>query len=260
MAGSAVMVALVAGYWGASPWLAVLAGWSVGLTTGLINGLLVTKTNVPSFIVTLAMQFFMLGLTLGLVRLITGDTTIRVETDSPVKEIFGGKFANQFENAIFWAIGFAIVLAWLLQKSRWGNWIFAIGGDPVSARAMGVQVEKTKVALFMFTGFGASTLGIVTTFLYNGTSTSAGQAYVFNSVIAVVLGGVLLTGGYGSVIGVIFGTLTFAIVNQGVYYTGWDSDWAALILGILLLIAVLMNNAFRRLALSGGSRKKEVKK
>jgi simple sugar transport system permease protein len=69
-------------------------------------------------------------------------------------------------------------------------------------------------------------------------------------VIAVVVGGVLLTGGYGSVIGVLLGTLTFAIVNQGIYYTGFDSDWASLILGILLLAAVLLNNTFRRLAVS----------
>jgi simple sugar transport system permease protein len=70
----------------------------------------------------------------------------------------------------------------------------------------------------------------------------------------VVVGGVLLTGGYGSPIGVIFGTLTFAIVSQGIYSTGWDSDWASLILGLLLLIAVLSNNTFRKLALSSGDK------
>jgi simple sugar transport system permease protein len=80
---------------------------------------------------------------------------------------------------------------------------------------------------------------------------------VFNSIIAVVVGGVLLTGGYGSTIGVILGTITFAVVNQGIYYTGWDADWAALILGLLLLAAVLTNNTFRRLALSGGKKEKK---
>ena len=75
--------------------------------------------------------------------------------------------------------------------------------------------------------------------------------------VAVVIGGVLLTGGYGSVVGVVLGTLTFAIVNQGIYYTDWNSDWASLILGILLLVAVLMNNTFRRLALSYGPRSKK---
>ena len=172
--------------------------------------------------------------------------------------MFGGKFANQFENAIFWAIAAALVVAWVLQVSPYGNWIFALGGDIVSARAAGVPVEKTKIVLFMATGFGAALVGVIQATLYNGTSTSGGQSFVFNSVIAVVIGGVVLTGGYGSVVGIVLGTCTFAIVNQGVYYTGWDSDWAALILGILLLAAVLMNNTFRRLALSGS--KKEVNK
>jgi len=107
-----------------------------------------------------------------------------------------------------------------------------------------------KIALYMASGLGAALVGVIQTILYNGAQVANGQAFVFNSIIAVVIGGVLLTGGYGSVVGVLLGTLTFAIVNQGIYYTGWNSDWASLILGILILVAVLMNNTFRRLALS----------
>jgi simple sugar transport system permease protein len=258
VAGSSVTLALISGYWGLPLWVGIIAALCLGLISGFLNGLMVTKTKVPSFIVTLAMQFGLAGLTLGSVRLITQTTSISLAEESIFKEMFGGKFANQFENAIFWAIAAALLVAWILQVSPYGNWIFALGGDITSARAAGVQVEKTKIALFMATGFGASLVGVIQATLYNGTSTSGGQSFVFNSVIAVVIGGVVLTGGYGSVIGIVLGTCTFAIVNQGVYYTGWDSDWAALILGILLLAAVLMNNTFRRLALSGG--KKEVKK
>jgi len=258
VAGSSVTLALVSGYYGLPLIVGIIAALSLGLLSGFLNGLMVTRTKVPSFIVTLAMQFGLAGLTLGLVRLITGTTSIRLDGESWLKDVFGGKFDNQFENAIFWAIGAAILVTWVLQVSNYGNWIFALGGDIVSARAAGVPVEKTKIALFMSTGLGASIVGVIQALLYNGTSTGGGQSFVFNSVIAVVIGGVLLTGGYGSVLGIVLGTCTFAIVNQGVYYTGWDSDWAALILGILLLAAVLMNNTFRRLALSGG--KKEVKK
>jgi len=109
----------------------------------------------------------------------------------------------------------------------------------------------------MATGFASSLVGVIQTLIYNGAQTGGGQSFVFNSVIAVVIGGVLLTGGYGSVFGIVLGTCTFAIVNQGVYYTGWNSDWAALILGILLLAAVLMNNTFRRAAMSTGEKKKK---
>lgn len=260
VAASSVTCALVAGAWGAPVIVGILAAIAVGLLAGFINGLIVTRTGVHSLIVTLAMQFALAGLTLGLARVFTGNTSIKLNPDPVSKALFGNLIGGQFEVAIFWAIGAAIVVAWILAKTSWGNWIFAIGGDKESAVAAGIPVNKTKIALFMSTALGASLVGIVQTMLYNGAQTGAGQSFVFNSVIAVVIGGVLLTGGYGSVIGVVLGCLTFAIVNQGIYYTGWNSDWASLILGILLLAAVLMNNTFRRLALSNtGTPKKSTK-
>ncbi|MEY4424017.1 MAG: hypothetical protein RLZZ258_1120 [Actinomycetota bacterium] len=257
VAASSVTFALISGFWGLPSYVGIAAALGLGLLTGYVNGLMVTKTNVPSFIVTLAMQFALAGLTLGLARVFTGTTSINIETDSFTTWLFGGLFLDQFENAIFWALGIALVVAWILQMSKYGNWIFALGGDTQSARAAGIPVERTKIALFMSTGFGASLVGIIQTLLYSGAQTNSGQSFVFNSVIAVVIGGVLLTGGYGSVVGIVLGTFTFAIVNQGIYYTGWNSDWAALILGVLLLAAVLGNNSFRRLALGSADKKKK---
>ena len=143
-------------------------------------------------------------------------------------------------------------------SARYGNWIFAVGGDNVSARATGIPADSVKIALFMGSGFGAAFVGVIQTILYNSAQVANGQSFIFNSIIAVVIGGVLLTGGYGSVVGIVLGTLTFAIVNQGIYYTGWNSDWASLIIGVLLLVAVLMNNTFRRMALSYAPRKKKA--
>lgn len=256
IAASSVTLALTGGVWGLPTPIAVLIALGLGTLSGYLNGLMVTRTNVPSFIVTLAMQFALAGLTLGLVRLFTGTTSLPITGDPVTTTMFGGLFFDQFEFAIFWAVGAALLTAWILHKSKYGNWIFALGGDTQSARAAGIPVEKTKISLFMATGFAASLVGVIQTLLYNGAQTGAGQSFVFNSVIAVVIGGVLLTGGYGSIIGIVLGTCTFAIVNQGVYYTGWNSDWAALILGILLLAAVLMNNTFRRMAMSNGKKKK----
>ena len=257
VAASSVTTALVGGTWGLPTPVAVLAALCLGTLSGYLNGLMVTKSNVPSFIVSLAMQFALAGLTLGLVRLFTGTTSLPIAGDSFTTHLFGGYFRSQFENAIFWAIGAALVVGWILQRSKYGNWIFALGGDTQSARAAGIPVERTKIALFMGTGFASSLVGVIQTLTYNGAQTGGGQSFVFNSVIAVVIGGVLLTGGYGSVLGVVLGTCTFAIVNQGVYYTGWNSDWAALILGVLLLAAVLMNNTFRRAAMSSGDKKRK---
>ncbi|HAS31626.1 ABC transporter permease [Microbacterium sp. UBA837] len=259
VAASSVTLAIVSGTFGLPQIVGILAALAVGALVGFVNGILVARTNVPSFIVTLAMQFALAGLTLGLARVISGSTSIPLTPDPFFKAIFGTLINGQFEVAIFWAIGAALVVAWILQMSKYGNWIFAIGGDAVSARAAGIPVPRVKVSLFMATSIGAALVGIIQTMLYNGAATGAGVSFLFNSIIAVVVGGVLLTGGYGSVVGVVFGTMTFAIVNQGIYYTGWNSDWASLILGILLLAAVLMNNTFRRLALSGGATKTKKK-
>ncbi|MCZ9881780.1 ABC transporter permease [Arthrobacter sp. B2a2-09] len=259
LAASSMTLATVSGYWGLPMGVGILAALAVGVGTGFVNGILVSRTKVPSFVVTLATNFSLVGLTLGLSRLVTGTTSVAIAPDATSKNIFGTLIAGQFEVAIFWWIGIAAVVIWILQMTKFGNWIFAIGGDAESARATGIPVTKVKVGLFMTSGFGAALVGVIQTILYNGAQVSNGQSFVFNSIIAVVIGGVLLTGGYGSVWGIILGTMTFAVVSQGIYYTGWNSDWASLILGILLLAAVLMNNTFRKLALSAGIGTKKLK-
>lgn len=254
LASSSMTLAIVSGQWNAPVIVGIIAALALGLLTGFLNGVLVTRTNVPSFVVTLATNFGMAGLTLGLSRLITGSTSVAINPGHPAKDIFGQLLGNKFEVAIFWWIAVALIVSWMLQFSRYGNWIFAVGGDEVSARATGIPVQKVKIALFMGSAFGAALVGVIQTILYNSAQVANGQSFIFNSIIAVVIGGVLLTGGYGSVIGIVLGTLTFAIVQQGIYYTGWNSDWASLILGILLLAAVLMNNTFRKAALSAPTR------
>ena len=258
LAASSMTLAIVSGYWGKPLILGIVLALGLGVAVGFINGIVVTHTNVPSFVVTLATLFGLSGLTLGLSRVITGTTSVQVNPDPTSKKIFGQLIDGKFEVAIFWWLAVALVVAWMLQLTRYGNWIFAVGGDKDSARASGIPTNKVKIALFMGSGFGAALVGVIQTILYNGAQVANGQSFVFNSIISVVIGGVLLTGGYGSVVGVVFGTLTFAIVNQGIYYTNWNADWASLILGILLLVAVLMNNTFRRLALSYAPRRRKA--
>ncbi|MDH6502469.1 ABC transporter permease [Streptomyces sp. SAI-149] len=250
LAGSSMTLAIVSGHWGAPMIVGIVLALGLGLLIGLLNGIIVTRTNVPSLVVTLATMAGVAGLTLGLSRVATGTTSVAISPDPFSKSVFGQLIGGQFEVAIFWWIGIAVLVSVVLQMMPYGNWIFAIGGDKESARATGIPVTKVKIALYMASGFGAALVGVIQTILYNGAQVANGQSFVFNSIIAVVIGGVLLTGGYGSVIGIALGTLTFAIVNQGIYYTGWNSDWASLILGVLILTAVLMNNTFRRLALS----------
>jgi simple sugar transport system permease protein len=258
LAASSMTLAIVSGHWGQPIIVGILLALALGLVTGFLNGLIVTRTQVPSFVVTLATNFGLAGLALGLTRAITGSTSVSLKPESWAKHLLGSYvIGGKFEVAIFWWIGVLVVVGWILHISKYGNWIFAVGGDLISARATGIPTDRVKIGLFMGSAFGAALVGVIQTILYNSAQVANGQAFIFNSIIAVVIGGVLLTGGYGSVFGVLFGTLTFAIVGQGIYYTGWNPDWASLFLGVLLLLAVLMNNTFRRMALSYGPRKKK---
>ncbi|HVQ95054.1 MAG TPA: ABC transporter permease [Mycobacteriales bacterium] len=258
LAASSMTLAIVSGHWNAPLIVGVLLALGLGLVVGLVNGIIVTRTNVPSFVVTLATLFALSGFTLGLSRVITGTTSVPLHPDPLTKHVFGMLIGNKFEVAIFWWLAVVLGVGWMLHVTRYGNWIFAVGGDKESARASGIPTQQVKIALFMGSGLGAALVGVIQTSLYNGAQVANGQSFVFNSIISVVIGGVLLTGGYGSVVGVVLGTLTFAIVNQGIYYTDWNSDWASLILGILLLVAVLMNNTFRKLALSYAPRGRKL--
>ena len=130
-----------------------------------------------------------------------------------------------------------------------------MGGDKESARNVGIPTDRLTIMLFVASSTSAAFVGMCQTILYNSAQVSGGMSFIFNAIVAVVVGGVLLTGGFGSVIGIFFGTLTFAIVNQGIYFTSFDANWASLIIGILLLLAVLMNNTFRKMALSYAPKK-----
>lgn len=247
---ASMTVAIVSGAFGMPMIVGIGAALGLGLLVGALNGILVVRTGVPSFVVTLATLFAVAGLTLGLSIIVAGSTSVPIRAGGVTKAALGTFIAGKYQVTILWWLLFAAVVFYILHVSRFGNWIFALGGDKDSARNAGIPTDRLTVFLFMGSGLCAAFVGMGQAILYNSAQVSAGQSFIFNSIIAVVVGGVLLTGGFGSVIGIVFGTITFAIVNQGIFYTGFDANWASLIIGVLLLAAVLMNNTFRRLALS----------
>jgi simple sugar transport system permease protein len=257
-AGS-MTVAIISGYFQLPMVVGIGAALALGAFVGLINGLLVVRTAVPSFIVTLGTLFAVAGLTLGLSVLVTGTTSVPLKAGPEAKWLLGRFIGGVYQVTILWWIGAALVWGFVLHFTRYGNWIFAMGGDKVSARNAGIPTDRMTILLFMCSGASATFVGVSHAILYNSAQVSAGQSYIFNSIISVVVGGVLLTGGYGSVVGIILGTLTFAVVSQGIYYTPFDANWASLIIGVLLLLAVLMNNTFRKMALSYTPKKKGAK-
>jgi simple sugar transport system permease protein len=248
MIGAASMIVAVgSGYYQLPLWLSIAIALLIGALVGLGNGLLTVRTGLPSFIVTLAALFAVQGAALGLARLTVNTSAMAVYPTGPLHAIFGGSI-GQFNASIAWWLGIAIVASWVLHKTRFGNWIFATGGDVNAARVAGVPTRLVKVCLFISTAVAAVLVGVLQAVQYNGGDVSFGSSFVFSAPVAAVIGGVLLGGGYGSAVGIVFGTMIYAIVTVAINYTGINSDWTELIIGILLLLAVLANNFFRRLA------------
>lgn len=254
-AGS-MTVAIISGHFGFPIWIGIAATLTLGLVVGLINGILVIRTAVPSLIVTLGTLFAVAGLTLGLSVMLTGSTSVAIASSGAAKMIFGSFINNTFQVMIFWWLGFTALYIFFIHFSPWGNWIFAMGGDKISARNAGIPTDKLTIILFVLSSTSAAFVGMCQALLFNSAQVSAGSAFIFNSIISVVVGGVLLTGGFGSIIGIFFGTITFAVVNQGIYFTTFDRNLSSLIIGVMLLLAVLTNNSFRKMALSYSPKKK----
>ncbi|MGH2940908.1 MAG: ABC transporter permease [Solirubrobacterales bacterium] len=227
----------------------VLLAIALGVGVGLINGLLVVRTSLPSFIVTLAANFVLAGVALGLSSALTGTSTVSFTAHGIVKSLFGSS-AGQGHVAILWWAAVAAVSAWVLSQTRAGNWIFATGGNGDTARAAGVPVARVKVSLFVFAAVASAIVGVIQAVEFQSGNATNGQGFVFEAPIVCVIGGVLLSGGYGSAIGILLGTITYGVIQSGIFYAGWDSSWLQAFLGLLLLLAVLANNLFRRLALS----------
>jgi len=152
---------------------------------------------------------------------------------------------------IVWALVLAVLGHIVLSKTRVGNWIFASGGDANAARNLGVPVGAVKISLFMLTAFCATVFAACEVFEFGSAASDRGLLKEFEAIIAAVIGGCLLTGGYGSVIGACLGALIFGVVQMGILFTGAPNDWFRVFLGGMLLIAVLFNNLIRRQVVSG---------
>jgi simple sugar transport system permease protein len=252
---SSMIMGVVSGHFGLPIVLGVALTMGFALVVGLVNGYLVVRTQVPSLIVTMGTLFAVAGLTLFGSLMLTGNTAVAMMAPDWAKTLLGSFIGDSLQVINLWWLGFTALSIYFLHHSPWGNWVFALGGDRVSARNAGIPTDKLTIGLFVLSSLAAGFVGMCQTVLYNSAQVSSGMSFIFNSIISVVIGGVLLTGGFGSVIGIFFGTITFAIVNQGIYYTDFDRNLSSLIIGVMLLAAVMMNNTFRKMALSYRAKK-----
>ena len=252
----AITTALLSGHYGLPIEVGIISALGLGVVVGLINGILTTRTRVPSLLITLGTLTIMQGVVLWVAMRLAGNASIPLKAPQWAKMIFGQLLWNSHQVIIVWWVVLAVIFAFVLHKTKLGNWIYALGGDNVSARNAGVPTERVTITLFVLSAVAASFVGMCGAILFNTTQVSGGMSYIFNVIASVVVGGVLLTGGFGSVAGIFIGTLTFAIVNKGISFTNINPNWANFIIGVTLVIAMLMNEYFRKLALTYSAKKK----
>ena len=271
-------IALLSVSMGLPTWLAIILTFMLCMGIGALNGWLVIKTGLPSFIVTLAFLFILRGLTIFSAIATTKKTIIGGVRDAAkgdwLAPLFGGKaftglFAWMGENGlietfsrginkgkpviegipmlIIWAIVLVFVGHLLLTRTKFGNWIFASGGDAQAASFVGVPVRRVKILMFVLTAFCACIFATAQVMEFGSAGADRGLLKEFEAIISVVIGGALLTGGYGSVIGAALGAIIFGVVQQGLFFAGVESSLFRVFLGVILLLAVILNTYIRRM-------------
>ncbi|MYR41874.1 ABC transporter permease [Streptomyces sp. SID5910] len=239
----------------ANVWVGVGVSLLVTLAIGAFNGFMLTRTRLPSFIITLGTFLMLTGMNLGFTKLIDGTVSTKsiddMEGFPSARDVFASTITVGgvgFKVTILWWLALVAVVSWILLRTRAGNWIFAVGGNKDAARAVGVPVTRTKVGLYMGVAFGAWISGQHLLFSYDVVQSGEGVGNELIYIIAAVIGGCLITGGYGSAAGSAVGALIFGMTSKGIVFAEWNPDWFKFFLGAMLLLATLLNAWVRKRA------------
>jgi simple sugar transport system permease protein len=244
-------------WFGINLWVGAVVSLLFCLAIGFLNGYLVMRTGIPSFLITLGTFFVLQGANLGVTKLVTGSVSTPDISQMDGFTSLGKVFSSSFKvggvtiwGTVIWWVLFIAISAWVLQRTKIGNWIFAVGGNAASARAVGVPVVRTKIGLFMTVSFLGWFVGMHTLYRFNTLQSGNGVGNEFLYIIAAVVGGTLLTGGYGNAIGVAIGAFIFGMTSLCIVYAGWDPNWFKAFLGVMLLLAVMVNLWVKNLSTS----------
>ncbi|WKK61624.1 ABC transporter permease [Corynebacterium sp. P3-F1] len=232
-------------------WVGAGLALVIALSIGALNGILVSRTGIDSFLITLAAFLMLQGLNLAVTKLVTGQVATPSIADMEgfpsARAFFAGSFhiGNvRVSVMVVWWLVFVALASFILFRTKFGNWITAVGGDEDAARAVGVPVRRVKVALFMGVSFAAWFVGMHTLFAFDSIQAGQGVGNEFLYIIAAVIGGCAMNGGRGTAVGTMIGALIFGMTNQGIVYAGWNPDWFKFFLGAMLLFAVFTNTSF----------------
>ena len=220
--------------------LAFLASVVTGISCGLLNGFLVTKLGFSSLITTLGINFMLIGLTQVLNR---GEVRQFGEfDDSPIRRAIVGSW-GPIPAQMFWGIGLAVILGFIFNRHQFGIHVHIAGDNPEAGRAMGVNIERVKVLCFVLVGFCCaltSTIGILLNSTYYSTM---GEGYLLPVLAAVFVGGTPVTGGRGTIAGLVIGATTVVFINTGVIAVGLDGYYTQLGFGLVIILSLLGHRA-----------------
>ena len=247
---SSVVMGQVTFRYGLPVEVAVALGLSVGAICGLLNGWLVAFMKLPPFIVTLGTWQIILATNF----LYSANETIRsadIEEQAPLLQIFGTKFnvggATLTLGVIFMLLLVA-TLAYALRYTAWGRHVYAVGDDPDAAELAGVNVKKTLMSVYLLSGIICAFAGWAMIGRIGSISPTVGQLANIESITAVVIGGISLFGGRGSIMGALFGALIVGVFTLGLRLLGADAQWTFLLIGLLIIAAVAVDQWIRKVS------------
>jgi simple sugar transport system permease protein len=224
---------------GMDPLLAFILILPVGASFGLINGLLVVSTGLPSFIITLSTMLFWRGLLLGLSHVMP-ISILKYVSDSAVKTILVGQ-VGPIPNQIIWFLIIAVILGLMLHQTKFGNWIYATGSNQEAARAMGINVRMVKTICYMIIGVLCAWTAVMQVVRLGSFFATQGIGFELKTIAAVVVGGTALTGGVGSMLGIVLGIFIIRIVENGLILMRVPVFGVELFIGVAVIIFVLLN-------------------
>jgi simple sugar transport system permease protein len=234
-------------------WAALAGSLAAAVVVGLVNGFLVVNTGLPSFLVTLATFLVLQGASQTGVEALAGSARVTGLDGAPGWAVAEQVFAStlhvgegRFRVSLLWWVALTALASWALWRTRFGNAVFASGGARRAARQLGVPVRRTTLTLFCLTAAAGWLIGTFGLVRLDGVQVGApGLGTAVDFVVVAVIGGCLLTGGYGSTIGAAIGALVYSVAREGIALAGWNAPWFQVFLGVLLLLALLTNGIVR---------------
>ena len=236
--------------YGLPPAVAIAIGLAIGTFVGFINGWLIARIKLPPFIVTLGVWQIALASNF----LYSGNETIRaqeIETNAPLLQFFGQTVSfggAVFTYGVFFFVLLVLLLAYVLRHTAWGRHVYAVGDDPDAAELSGVNTKQVLISVYMLSGLICAFAGWALIGRIGSVSPTSGQSANIESITAVVIGGISLFGGRGSILGMLFGALIVGVFSLGLRLLGADAQWTYLLIGALIIAAVAVDQWIRKVS------------